>query len=37
VQSTDGPSVAVGDGDVGGEGDGVGDSDGVAVGEPGTS
>jgi hypothetical protein len=37
VQSTDGPNVAVGDGDAGGEGDAVGDSDGVAVGEPDTS
>jgi hypothetical protein len=35
VQSTDGPSVAVGDGDA--VDDGVGESDGVAVGEPGTS
>jgi len=37
VQSTDEPSVAVGDGDAAGEGDAVGEGDGVAVGEPGTS
>jgi hypothetical protein len=34
VQSTDGPSVAVGDGDAVGEGEGEREGEGVTVGEP---